>query len=196
MGGGTLVWVDKEDGDHHQFQKVMALRGGRIASITERDIRHTERLPAGEMRVDTLNNAMRILLASPILDGASPSTTKMLAYAGEQVSFESGETVMREGDIGTECYFVLKGAAEISLGKGRERRVIATRNPGDVIGEMALLLDTPRSATVTAQSDLEMLTLSRELFHDLLRKDHRFGIAIMQSLAQRLLETTSLDRVS
>ncbi|MEM9683926.1 MAG: cyclic nucleotide-binding domain-containing protein, partial [Pseudomonadota bacterium] len=82
------------------------------------------------------------------------------------------------------------------VGDGAGRKVVAELGPGEVIGETALLLDTPRSATVAARTDILILSLSRNLFTDLLRKDENFGIAIMRTLARRLVETTNATRTA
>ena len=133
---------------------------------------------------------MRILLASPALEGADPSTARILAYAGDQQRFRTGEDVMRAGEPGESCFFVLEGVAEVSVGSGSGRAVVAGLGPGEVVGETALLLNEPRSATVTAATDLLVLRLPRDLFGDLLRKDDKFGLAMMRTLARRLIETT------
>ena len=68
--------------------------------------------------------------------------------------------------------------------------MLGSIGPGGVAGEMTLLLETPRAATVTATEPLSVLMLSRELFLDLIRKDQQLGLSVMRDLAGRLCDIT------
>lgn len=190
LDGCGLVWVDREGADLRRFDRVAMMRGGRIVRAEDHGRRTIGAAPEIEPPGETVDAAMRILLAAPVLEGVDPSTARILAYAGDQQRFRAGEDVVRAGEPGESCFFVLEGVAEVSVGSGGGRTVVAELGPGEVIGETALLLNTPRSATVTAASELLVLRLPRDLFGDLLRKDDKFGLAVMRTLARRLVETT------
>ena len=193
LDGRGLVWVDREGGDLRRFDQVVTMRAGRVFS-TEQHGSAAAGSAGGETAAaapgDTIDAAMRVLLTAPVLDGVAPSTAKILAYAGDQQRFRPGEDVVRAGDPGESCFFVLEGTAEVSVGAGGVRAVVAALGPGEVVGETSLLLDAPRSATVTAATDLLVLRLPRDLFHDLLRKDDKFGLAVMRALARRLVQAS------
>lgn len=190
LDGRGLVWVDREGGDVRRFDQVVTMRAGRVVKSEQRGHLAFGAARDGEPRGETIDAAMRILLAAPVLEGVDPSTAKILAYAGDQQRFRAGEAVVRAGEPGESCFFVLEGVAEVSVGSGGGRTVIAGLGPGEVVGETALLLDSPRTATVTAATELLILSLPRDLFRDLLRKDDKFGLAMMRTLARRLVETT------
>jgi EAL domain-containing protein (putative c-di-GMP-specific phosphodiesterase class I) len=80
----------------------------------------------------------------------------------EYVVVEAGKTVFREGDRGYCAYLIEKGGVEISVTRSDARIVLARRGQGEVFGEMAIIDDKPRSATVTALSDCTLVAITRE----------------------------------
>jgi EAL domain-containing protein (putative c-di-GMP-specific phosphodiesterase class I) len=86
------------------------------------------------------------------------STTEISEY----VSFEPGGIVFREGESGYCAYFIERGEVEISVERNGGRVVLARRGPGELVGEMAIIDDQPRSATAVATRPCELLTVSRE----------------------------------
>ncbi len=80
------------------------------------------------------------------------------------VSVPAGRVLMREGDIGLECFAVESGEAVVT----RDGTEIARRGPGTIVGEMALLDHGPRTATVTAATPVEAYVLNRGEFASLL----------------------------
>lgn len=77
--------------------------------------------------------------------------------------FAAGETLFHQGDVGDRVYFVVSGAAEIEL----DGRIVGKAEQGDVIGEIALVRDAPRSATVRVTESLDAVSASRETFNAL-----------------------------
>ena len=195
VDGHGLVWIDREGAELGEFEQVITMRAGRVTKSERQgfaDVLAGEEAQGGE----TIEDVMHILLDTPLLEGVSSNTAKILAYAGDQQRYSAGEILLRQGDHGADCFFILEGLVDVSVGDGSERKVVAELGPGEVIGETALLLDMPRSATVTARTDILILRLSRNLFTDLLRRDENFGIAIMRTLARRLVETTSATKAA
>lgn len=77
--------------------------------------------------------------------------------------FIAGEVLFQQGDVGDRIYFVVAGEAAVEV----NGKVVTTVNDGGVIGEIALVRDTPRTATVRAKTDLDVASVSRETFHTL-----------------------------
>jgi NADH dehydrogenase len=77
--------------------------------------------------------------------------------------FVTGEVLFHQGDVGDRIYFVVAGTAEVEVNGA----VVASVSEGSVIGEIALVKDTPRTATVRAKSELDVASVSRETFHTL-----------------------------
>src|SRR5712692_1051513 len=113
-----------------------------------------------------------------------------LAACVEPVAFEVDESVCREGDAADGLYVVVRGTYGVFAtdpATGHQGR-IASLTPGDVFGELALLEDEPRTATVRAETGGEVLRLDRERFVDLLRVEPAVGLAIAANLGRRLRE--------
>ena len=98
------------------------------------------------------------------------------------MSFRPGEAVFRQGDAGDRFYVVLDGEAEVAV----DGRVVAQVGGGDHFGEIALLRDTPRTATVTAVVDLETYALGRAAFVDAVSADAASAAAAEEVVVSRM----------
>jgi CRP/FNR family transcriptional regulator, cyclic AMP receptor protein len=115
--------------------------------------------------------------------------------------FEPGEIVIKEGAKDTSAYIILSGSAQVIKHSGGREVIVADLEEGQVFGEMGLIEDRPRSATVRAITELKTRIITREQFNDLLCKRPSVLIPIMKSLferlrqaSQRLAETNGADR--
>ena len=107
-----------------------------------------------------------------------------------QKTFNPGELIVEEGHTGNGLYLILSGETEVVKGLGNEdQRVVARRGPGDVFGEMALLGEWPRTATVRALEKVECLGIDRWVFLTQLERQPQVGIRLLQVLAQRLRDS-------
>src|SRR5262245_59429703 len=93
------------------------------------------------------------LRKSPLFQGLSDTELQHLMDNAVPVSLRAGEILMKQGDPGDAAFVVLKGEFQVSKQSGQSLIKIDVRNPGDVLGEMALLSRSPRSATVIAVTD-------------------------------------------
>lgn len=107
-------------------------------------------------------------------------------------SFESGEHLIREGEIGTECYIITQGTVEIYKSDGNGKVFLGRQSKGDIVGEMALITHEPRSASVIALDDVEVLVLNDKLFDVNIQRLPPWMSKTMQTLAHRLSRTDSM----
>lgn len=105
--------------------------------------------------------ALWLLARLPLFAGLAPPTLESLARSAGWQPAPAGTTIIREGDAGETYYVLESGAVDVSRG-GHPVRTLDT--PGDGFGEIALLRDVPRTATVVAATDAELLTLGRRVF--------------------------------
>ena len=105
--------------------------------------------------------------------------------------FRRGEVVFHQGDVGDSLQIVSSGSVKIVLASSEgEEAIIASLQPGDFFGELALLDGAPRSTTATAIEATETLALPREQFLDLLAQDPRIGQALLHAVAGELRRLT------
>jgi len=107
-------------------------------------------------------------------------------------TFGPGEVVIQEGTKGTSAFIVLSGAVEVLKRSGDKDIRVASLGEGQVFGEMGLIEDRPRSATVKAMTELALQVISREGFNDLLQKKPSVLIPIIKSLFERLRQASEM----
>ena len=96
--------------------------------------------------------------------------------------FKQGEIIFREGDPATELYVIKSGRVDVATGN----RLLATLEENGIFGEMALIDKTPRSATVTAATDVELVPVNEKQFLFLVSQTPFFALKVMRVLAGRL----------
>ena len=100
----------------------------------------------------------------------------------------AGQTLFKEGDPGDLMYVLLSGSAEISV----HNRVVETSEIGTIFGEMAMIDEGVRSATVTAKTDCEFFPIGRKRFNFLIQQTPNFALYVMKVMAYRLRKTDAL----
>jgi len=132
------------------------------------------------------------LRKSPLFEGLSDDELQQLMDNAEPVSLRAGEVLMKQGDPGNTAFVVVNGELEVTKQSGQSKIRIDVRNPGDVLGEMALLSQAPRSATVTAVTDCETLCISKEVFDNLLSTSTSAAKAVLHWTMARLSQNDAL----
>lgn len=126
----------------------------------------------------------------PLFANIETSKLKLLAFTSERVTFKAGDMVFQQDEMGTSAYIILEGTAEVLVNAGGGSLRVALLGPSEVLGEIAILCDVPRTASVRALSDLSTLCISKDLFFRMLTEFPQIAIEIMRVLAQRLEKTT------
>lgn len=111
---------------------------------------------------------------------------------GYSVELESGKTIFREGDLGTEMYILQDGKVEILKELEGEEQQLAILEKGDFFGEMSLLEDLPRTATARALDDCKLIRINGATFDQMLRTKPEIAVRIMRKLSRRLRQTDEL----
>jgi len=118
-----------------------------------------------------------------------------IASSSREVSFKKNAIVMTEGDVGESMYIIKSGSVKVFVSDtdGKEL-ILYHQDTGSVVGDIALLDDAPRSASVTAMETTTALMLNKQRFLDLLRQHPELSIGVIRSLTQRLREATEGSR--
>jgi NTE family protein len=139
-----------------------------------------------------------LLYANPIFSKLGIEDMKKIMNFLELVSYKKGDVIFREGDIGDSVYFIVKGSVGIYkkknfLGISRDVKLFELRCP-EALGELSIFDNFLRSATAVAESDCELLKLTRNSFAEMERMDIRPAYHITKSIlmivTRRLRKTT------
>jgi CRP-like cAMP-binding protein len=128
------------------------------------------------------DSKIELLKNVPLFARCSAAELRRIATIADEVQLAEGTKLTRERDRGREFFVLLDGTAHVRK-KGRK---IATLGPGDFIGEIALLTQSPRTATVTAASPAQALVITARDFRSLLRDMPGIQLKVLQVLADRL----------
>jgi CRP-like cAMP-binding protein len=138
----------------------------------------------------SLTQDVEVLRSIPMFAKVDPAKLKLLAFTSERLEYLSGDELFHQGDYADAAFIILKGEADILVDTPSGRVRVASLGKNDIIGEIAILCDVPRTATVVAQSDLETLRVSKDGFLHLITQFPQVGIEVMTELASRLHDTT------
>ncbi|MEM1315513.1 MAG: cyclic nucleotide-binding domain-containing protein [Pseudomonadota bacterium] len=130
------------------------------------------------------------LQRTPMFQGVDPSRLRLLAFMGEDRTFKDGEYVVRQGESSDNAYLILDGKADVVVEFGDSASVVAELGESEVFGEIAMLCETPRTASVRAHGAMRTLMFEREGMLRLLREFPEMAVEMSRSLAQRLERTT------
>ena len=120
----------------------------------------------------------------PLFKGLSKKQLRLVSSLATRLNEPAGAVLTKEGRQGQEFIIVLEGEIEVRKGD----RVVATRGPGSYVGEIALLDNRPRTATVVATTPVVIEVIGRREFHGLLAETPELSHEIMATVGQRLAE--------
>ncbi len=104
--------------------------------------------------------------------------------------FPAGTVLTREGDTGDEMFIIQSGKVKIIKRVGDREKLLAVLGPGDFFGEMAILLQEPRSADAVVEEDAKILVITSQTFRDMIKANPDIAFKIMKKLAKRVKDTT------
>jgi len=127
----------------------------------------------------------------PLFAGVTDTELASLAKDFVLHRFRQGQTIFHQGDAGQVLYLIQSGRVRIFVhgDEGQETSVIIY-GPGDIFGELAVIDEMPRSASVAAMEDTVVLTLGRDLFREHMRREPQLALNFMRSLSVRLRKST------
>jgi CRP/FNR family cyclic AMP-dependent transcriptional regulator len=128
------------------------------------------------------SEATQLLQRVPLFSGLDPRELETIARTVHERTFEPGDTVAQQGEGGVGFFLIRDGEAKVEVDGNEVRRL----GPGDHFGEIALIAEGPRTATVTAASELRCYGLTPWEFRPLVQTNASIAWKLLQALAQRL----------
>ncbi|MEP7082165.1 MAG: cyclic nucleotide-binding domain-containing protein [Chloroflexota bacterium] len=122
------------------------------------------------------------LASVPLLAGLDDRVRRRLAQIGKRRTYAAGETIVEEGEKGVALYVILSGRVRVE----RSGEALGELGPGDFFGELALIEDEPRSATVIAVDETECILFVAWEFRALIKEQPQVAVPIMLALIERL----------
>jgi CRP-like cAMP-binding protein len=137
-----------------------------------------------------LSDEVDVLRRIPLFAAIDPAKLKLLAFASDRMTYHDRQDICRQGEPGDAAYVIIRGKADIVVGNGDDEIVVAQVGENAVIGEIAILCDVPRTATVRANGEMEVLKIKKEHFLGLIVDFPKVAVQVMRELAHRLTATT------
>jgi CRP/FNR family cyclic AMP-dependent transcriptional regulator len=140
--------------------------------------------------IATLSLMERILFFRrvPLFANLSPSDLKQVAAIAEEESFENGDILVQEGEVGDVMFIIVSGEVRVIASKDQKEVELARRKVGEYVGEIALISKQSRIATVVAVGTVHTLFINQKSFESLLRDRPDVSLAVIQVLCERLKE--------
>jgi CRP-like cAMP-binding protein len=139
------------------------------------------------MRLFSQDTKVQALKGVPLFAGLSRKELVQLERVCEDLEVEPGRVLCKEGEIGHEFFVLVEGKVQV-VRKGRR---VATLTGGDFLGEIALVTELPRTATVTVETPVRLFVLTRREFDAVLDRNPKVERKVLRALARRLAETSS-----
>lgn len=136
------------------------------------------------MRLFKQDTKVEALGRAPLFEGLSRKELIQLARVSEDLEIPAGRTLCREGERGQEFFVIVDGEVDVT----RRGKRVAVRAGGDFFGEISLLEETPRMATVKAKTPLRVFVLTRSAFRHLVDENPGVERKVMRALARRVVE--------
>jgi CRP-like cAMP-binding protein len=114
--------------------------------------------------------------------------SELFRHETDLQNLAAGQVLFKEGDTGELMYVLISGTADISV----NNRIVETAGAGAILGEMAMIDEGTRSATVVAKSDCQLLPVAKTRFNFLIQQTPNFAVHMMKVIAMRLRKTDEL----
>ncbi len=135
-------------------------------------------------------DAMAMLRRIPLFSKLDPVKLKLLAFSSAYLTFEAGEELFQEGDPADGAYIIEEGEVDVLTGKDGQRVKVGTLGKSDLFGEMALIMNETRSATIRAARHLKVLKIDADVFLRLVTEDPEASLRVMRSLSEKISRLT------
>jgi CRP/FNR family transcriptional regulator, cyclic AMP receptor protein len=130
----------------------------------------------------SVKRSVAALRSVPLFDGFSNRHLRHLAEGSDLIDVAAGHAIVEEGQAGEAMFVILGGSARVV----RNGRRVAGLIPGDFFGELSALDGGPRTASVVADTDMELLRLFRHTLYRVVKEEPRLAIGLLEGIARRL----------
>lgn len=137
-----------------------------------------------------LKEIVCVLCEIPMFRKVEEKRLKLFAMMGQTLTFRAGERLFEKGDDGDAAYVILDGSVDVLIPTDSGEISVAVLGSREIFGEMAVLLDQPRTTAIAARTDLKVLLLDRQAFFNMLSEFPDVAIELIKVIGARLEATT------
>jgi CRP-like cAMP-binding protein len=137
----------------------------------------------------TIETEVQSLRQVPMFRDVDPARLKLLAFTSARVRYAAGQRFFARGEASDAAYLILDGRVTVELDTPGGVIKVAEVERNGLVGEMGVLSDSPRSATIVAADDTTALRIDKRIFMELLEQFPQLSLAVMRELAKRLERT-------
>ncbi|MBI1731215.1 MAG: ATP-binding cassette domain-containing protein [Gammaproteobacteria bacterium] len=170
--GREVIDLLRRLADEQRCTIIIVTHDSRIMDAADRIINLTDGRISSDLDVRRTLYICQFIKQCPVFKDMLLNDLTDVAQHMELQSFAAGSEIIRQGDAGDRFHLIYRGTATVSVRQNGASREVATLNSGDFFGELALLRDEPRNATVSAATDVETFSLSKGQFLAAVR-DHK-----------------------
>ena len=138
----------------------------------------------------TLEAEVEALRRVPLFRGIDETKLRLLAFISDRTEYQQGERLCSQGEPGDSDFIILKGTADVLVNTSESEKAVVQVAENNIIGEIAILCDVPRTASLIASTEMDVLTVSKDDFLKLLKEFPDISLEVMRTLALRLERTT------
>ena len=139
----------------------------------------------------SLEQEVELIRQFPIFSKIQPAMQKLLCFSSERLTYDAGQVMFNAGDAADAAYIIIDGSVEISVPTPSGPIIVNTLGKNELLGEIAIFGDVPRTATAKATAKLEALKISKDMFVKVIRENPDAAVELIRILAGRLANTTS-----
>lgn len=125
---------------------------------------------------------LELLARVPLFSRLRTRDLERLGQLAEEIDVPGGKVLIRQGEHGDEFFVIAEGTVRIE----RDGKPVATRGPGEFVGEISLVDEGPRTATVTCETSCRLVVLGHREFHTLMDEQPDIERAVLRALAERV----------
>lgn len=138
----------------------------------------------------SLMDRLVFLRRVPLFDDLDMHDLKRIAAIASERYYTDGETITEQGDLGDEMYIIVAGEVRVmARSEDDQSHELARRQPGEVVGEMSIISQEPRMASLVAVGSVRTLTVDQKQFEGILRERPETALAVIRVLCARLKES-------
>ena len=139
----------------------------------------------------SLEQEVELIRQFPIFSKIQSAMQKLLCFSSERLTYDVGQVMFNAGDAADAAYIIIDGSVEISVPTPSGPIIVNTLGKNELLGEIAIFGEVPRTATAKAMSKLETLKISKDMFVKVIRENPDAAVELIKILAGRLANTTS-----